>query len=220
MPDERFEQTLTGEDARLLAELETNLARELSIEPSPEFLARVRLRVAELPEQRTGMLDWGWWQRRWMPALALAAVAVIVAAAVMMRSTPVDEPRREVVAMANPTPPAAIPPAAPVPGATGMLVPPAAPAAAPRVQRVARRAAGPDALRRATEPEVLVLEGQMDAIRQFLAGVRTGRVDASAVANTEAQASVGPAIVEQLAIPLLKIEPLPALTPIDGPRDR
>jgi hypothetical protein len=67
------------------ASLDREIASLVGVEPSPEFVARVRARVAEAPLPR------GWWTR-WEFGVAVAAVAMI-AVVVVWRSqsaTPLD----------------------------------------------------------------------------------------------------------------------------------
>jgi hypothetical protein len=70
----RSQRTGPAPDARQLtdAALDREIMALLASEPSPEFLARVRARVAEEPAPRT-------WRAAWMFAAAGAAAAVIVA---------------------------------------------------------------------------------------------------------------------------------------------
>ena len=65
--------------------LDRELARALTVEPSPEFVARVRTRIAEEP----GPARFGF---RWVFG-AVAVAAAVVVAVVMMRPTPQVAPR-------------------------------------------------------------------------------------------------------------------------------
>lgn len=73
----------------LPGDFERLLRQELSIEPSPEFAARVRQRVAA--QQRAP-----WWRVRWIPAIGtfatLASVAVAIAVPEIVRWTSVPMP--------------------------------------------------------------------------------------------------------------------------------
>jgi hypothetical protein len=82
MADRRAAQGLTlsrrrGDDAEAAdAGLDREIEAALAIEPSPEFVARVRTRIASEPAPAS------WWQLRWpviATALAAAAVVMIVA---------------------------------------------------------------------------------------------------------------------------------------------
>jgi hypothetical protein len=70
-------ERLAREDQRIVAEAEADLQRLLSIEPSPEFAARVRARIHEPREPRASR--WGW------IGLAIATAAALTVAA-MIRS--------------------------------------------------------------------------------------------------------------------------------------
>jgi hypothetical protein len=65
----------TGPTAMNDAALDREVASLLAVEPSPEFLARVRTRVAQEPEP-------GGWRWRWTFALATVTVALIGAVVV------------------------------------------------------------------------------------------------------------------------------------------
>ena len=78
----------------------------LAVEPSPEFVARVRARIAEEPQPSA------WWQS-WRFATAVAVAAVVVLAIVMTRPReavrPQPDERREASAgVARPTLPPAV----------------------------------------------------------------------------------------------------------------
>lgn len=70
----RTEQ-MTELDERIVAEAEADLRQLLSIEPSPEFAARVRLRIDEHRESRA--TPWGWIGLAIATAVALIFVAVL-----------------------------------------------------------------------------------------------------------------------------------------------
>src|SRR5262249_55968165 len=73
-------------DPELDAALDRDIAKLLSVEPSPEFLARVRTRIAKEPEPST-------WNPRWLLVAASAAASVAAAAVVFTRvMIPVQEP--------------------------------------------------------------------------------------------------------------------------------
>ena len=65
----------TGPTAMNDAALDREIASLLAVDPSPEFLARVRTRVAEEPDPRA-------WRRSWTFALATVTVAFIGAVVV------------------------------------------------------------------------------------------------------------------------------------------
>jgi hypothetical protein len=68
-----------------IGDIDRELAAALAIDPSPEFLARVRMRIAAEPEPLPS------WRASWMMAGAAAmAVAAVVAIAVAQMSPPGD----------------------------------------------------------------------------------------------------------------------------------
>lgn len=235
MSRERLDEALNDADAALLARIDRDVARALSVEPSPDFIARVRLRVGEerpachwhglrwrrlarrsLGEGRPSGLPS--WRAALIPAGALAAIAI--AAAVLMRQPEIPaRPANDtaVSSSARQAPPAVAPPETPPRTATAAA--PRTPAArAPGVRSqhppTSSRHAAPPA-RAAAEPEVLVPPDQDRAIRELMAALRDGRVDPTAIVALEAEQEAHTSTRRELIIPPLKIDPLPAPPPID-----
>jgi hypothetical protein len=119
----RFDETLTGADAQRVAEFERDLARELAIDPSPEMLVRVRLRVAEHAASASR------WHGRWVPVtVATGAIVLLVATFVSLRTgddTPPTDPMA--IASAPLVNALAVAPALPRPSSLAGAIPPAAP---------------------------------------------------------------------------------------------
>jgi cytochrome c' len=79
MPAHRFGEPLTDGD------IDRALGAALAVEPSPEFLARVRMRIASEPEPSG-------WRLPWMLAAGACTIAVAVAITVMQTSHPALAP--------------------------------------------------------------------------------------------------------------------------------
>jgi hypothetical protein len=211
MSRHEFDGALKGAAADRLAEFEHELARELTIEPSPEFVTRVRMRAAEMAptRQRLSFLRWS----LWVPAtiVAIAAVAIVVA---MTVNGPAPEREAVVTSLAAPPlPAAAIPPhvvsSPPIGAVTN-----AAPGNPPRhAEPVAASA------HQVEEPEVLVPEGQLNAIRRLMAAISSGQLEASRIGNDAARDSET-GNLRELTITPLKIEPLVSPAPPESARER
>ena len=150
---------------------------ELSVEPSPEFAAKVRARIAREPKRR--------WTTMAMWSLA-AAAAVVVLAVVALR--PRGEQGRPIAVKEAPSPVAALAtPAAVGPPAPKAPAAEAAPATTPGPARhavfaavrhadVERAAAGSPRL------EVLVPPDQRRAIDRLISDLNGGRLDPTVLA--------------------------------------
>jgi hypothetical protein len=165
-------------------DLDAALREALRVEPGPEFLPRVRER---LRQERPAP---GW---NWLPATLLAGAALVLVVALGLGAGRMASLEKARLATA----PSYAPPAA-------TLAPP------PLVSR--RGAAAPAAAitlpngavpRIASEPEVLVPEGQEAAIARFAAGIEALEQDAllGALARSPSQ-------LADLRIEPLSIEPL------------
>ena len=169
-----------------LNDLDTELRRLLSVEPSPQFEAKVRARVGA--EQMKG----GGWSVRWTLAAAAAVVLAIVSGALMLKapSSPAAVPP---LAVAVTEPPAGAPivePPSPQPHAPDTGIGRARPRA-----RISRVAAVP------REPEVLVDVRQRANVERLIAMARAGLLKSEDLP----QAASGPVdlVVEPLRIPAI-----------------
>jgi hypothetical protein len=174
-----------------------NLEREietlLSVEPSPEFLARVRTRVAEEPVQ-VG------WRVSWMVA-AGGAVAVVVAIVLWQSREPASsitasEQRTQVAAVEERT-------------ASPEVAPPVRRDTTPRVARLAP-APRANETTSATGLVPVVAEEDGRAFDALLATIR----DPDVVLVFEHEASASALSTSAIAIPPITIEPLP--TTLEG----
>ncbi len=170
--------------------IERDLRDALAVNPSPQFAARVRARIAEEParvERRLGLWTWP------IAAGAFAAIALAIA---------VWPPRSDVA------PPHASLLAARSFGVDAAALPSAATSIIASVQ-TPRVTIAPRADRRA-EPEILISPSESRAILNLIAGIRTGRIDPSSLPAQP------PAV--DLDIQPIVIAPLPAVDGGQGVR--
>jgi hypothetical protein len=164
------------------ATLEQEIEHALAVEPSPEFLARVRTHIASVP--RTS----GWSMRWPMIVAGSAAVAMMAIAATTLRVLN----SQTVVAPAP--------------------VPLARTTAEPRSHGLQDQAVVPLIVkhtpRQSSEPEVLIPQGEADALRRLMRGLYTGAVKPPTLADGARASAVVQPTREIL------IEPLAALTPV------
>jgi hypothetical protein len=170
---------------------DTSIDREiqaaLSVDPSPEFLARVRTRIATEPARATSWLSWKF--------VAAGAFAAAIAAAVVVSRpegtpTPVRQASR---AEDDRLPPAAI------------EQPRQAEAVKARTR--AWRAGAPEARRR-PEPEILLDPAETRALRRLIAGTRDGSLDLSASLQATTPTAMDLPPIDAIVIAPLTIDPL------------
>ena len=216
MTDERPDETRA--DTALDREIEELLA----VEPSPEFLARIRARVAAEPEP--GSWQHGWW---WLAAGATAVGVLAVAVAVSRPGPPEetrDPPRVADVAPAGdarlsvptvtlpPGPEDVASPAAPPPPPQPILDDPAAtapPEPAPVSAPAAPAATGPPQFAR-----VVISQSEAAALRQLFTQVSDGRLAVPAPVEPSGPAAP-PEPPAEVTIPPVIIEPV-TLALIEG----
>jgi hypothetical protein len=179
-------------ERRLLGGIDGELRDAVSLVPSPAFLPRVRERVAREADART----WTW--SRLVPAGAVAATLAI--GAWLLQSSPKPpssavvrvEPRRET----------------PAPSPAVVEVPRRSEASAVSMARKSRPAR--------SEPEVLVPPGEEAALLRFVATIRAGRVDATALVQEPAPPPPDLGIAPLAELPPLEVKPLTAETNSEG----
>jgi hypothetical protein len=166
--------------------LERTLRAALSVEPSPEFQARVRTRIAEEPAPRGWLLPS-------IVALAAAAAVILAVAIAASRSSRLPAPT---VAARSPQPATAVPGVAkePEPARTPRVEPVRQPAAQRRVRSVNPRPATP----RTDEAQ---------AIRELLNAVDRGEI-ALAISPVARSDEDRPATIPNLAISPISISAL------------
>jgi hypothetical protein len=179
----------------------------LRVDPSPEFPARVRTRIASEPAPSA-------WRWSWTIAAAGALAAMALVAVVMSR------PRHE-----NPSAPGvahAVTPAAAPDRPTPQQTEPARSVAARRPDPSASaRPGAPRASKGRTvtrEAEVLLDPAETRALRSLIAGVREGRVDLAAAQRSVALAPMELAPITAIDIAPLGIEPIAPPSGAEGVR--
>ena len=172
-----------------VAKAERDLREALTVDPSPQFAARVRARIADEParvERRFGL-------RTWMPIAAGAFAALALAVALWPSRAPIAAPSPQKL------PGRSVVAAAMLPAATPSAVRRAEPAVRP-VGALTPGAPG------SGEPEVLISPSESRAILNLIAGIRTGRIDPSSL-------PAAPPPIVDLDIQPIVIAPL---TTVDG----
>lgn len=171
----------------------------LKVDPSPEFLARVRTRIAKEPAPSS-------WRWSWTFAAAAAMAAAVVVAVVLPRPQEVKPavpqpriaqgPAPVVSGTMAAAPTTSVKPATRRPGPLGPGVSNAFRVAVPK-----GRALHPDA-------EILLDPAETRALRRFIAGVREGRVDLAAVQQSVTYEPMALGPVADIEIPPIIIDPL------------
>jgi hypothetical protein len=169
----------------------------LAVDPSPEFVARVRTRIATEPQRSRWFAGW--------PVAAAAAVAAAIVAAVFARPRPADVPN---VLMTKRLPNAATTiAAAPDAGRSTLDL-------ARRDPDAGRRAQGrPSIAATAVESAVLIDPRESAALRALMTGVRDGRVDLEPVLRAATPAAMDLPPVTAIAIEPITIDPLEGVRP-------
>lgn len=167
------------------------LRRALGVDPSPEFLARVRSRIEEEPASRGRGLSW-------VVAPAVFAIALVVIVAVWPR------PQTQTVSS---TP--ALLTARTIGSTTPVSYPRVAhdstPSNAKPTPRTMSVVAG------AREPEMLIAADEAEALRRLILDVREGRIHLSPSLAAEPFA-------DDIAIEPITINPIPPLAGDEGAR--
>lgn len=181
---------MTEFDERVVAQAEADLDRLLSIEPSPEFAAKVRARIAAEPPPRS----WNW-GRLLVPVAAAVAVVIVLALSNNWSDRGPEQPlatsRQNDIDLA----------------AEKLKD-------APAVVPIAQATVSKPPIRRATatprpEPEILIDPAITDAIRRLALAARDTTLDGSkgeSIAAPDSAAAILP-IAEELNVPELVLKP-------------
>lgn len=174
-----------------------DLRAELSIEPSPEFAAKVRQTIDAAPARSF----WNVWT--WTAVAATCGmVAIAITGAVWLRTGGAVVTPGGATLPTQTTEPSTVPSLAQ--SATPMLTP-TAPTTRTMTKPATARAAATE-----TRLEVLVPPDQLNAIRQLMSAVRTGAVKEMAPAPELIDPVTGELIQPKpIEIPLITVEPLP-----------
>jgi hypothetical protein len=191
------------EQLRLLQDLDRQLEEALAIQPSSRFVPDVLARV-ERPELRWRKMLW------WSPAAAAAAAVLMLVTLGSLRSGEQRTADRR-----NPAASSNVSPARVADRTPSEAVPPTRPEPVSRANSSRRRVAparGVVERPSGVEPEVVVPAVQSQAIARYLALVRRGVLDASALARSNEADIVVPT---DLVIAPLSVEDL-AVTDVDN----
>ena len=181
------------DDALNDSALDRELRRALSVDPSPEFVARVRMRVANEPARMP-------WRASWMFAVIAVAAAIIAAIGVQRGSggSSLGEATPLLAARA-------------VTPSVGALAAVGSHKALPYVVSAFRRTvAGPAEaghyVRR--DPEILIDPRESAALRALISGVRKGLLDLTPVLRASTPTAMDLPAIQDIDIPVITIEPL------------
>lgn len=177
-------------DERAVSAAEADLERLLSIEPSPEFAAKVRARIAAEPAARS----WSLARLLLLPLAAAAVLAIVVTVSTFWKVRDAERPftatRQGDIVLSPPKP---------------MEVPAPVAVAAAVSRPSVRRATAP----RQPEVEILIDPAITDAIRRLALAARNTTLDGSkgeSIAAPNAESDVLP-IAEPLNVPELVLKP-------------
>jgi hypothetical protein len=159
--------------------IDVEIERLLAVEPSPDFLARVRMRLADEPVRAERHF-----RSVFLTTAAIAAIIVIVVGLSRFNQTSIDRlPRPEQSFSQAPSPRVPSRPQAENPAA--VAIPTSKRTRPASVRRRPAAITSTTSLDSPAEPEVLVSVAEAQALRRFLENVREGRVDlATAVLPT------------------------------------
>ena len=200
--------------------LDREIDAALAVDPSPEFVARIRARIASEPAPAS------WWQLRWVMLVPVASAAVVVVAAAIWLQEPSPE---QVTSRAGNdvvlAPPALEQPAIPQLEATapprpwsGRRTPPAVARTLSGPPAVARTLSGPPVVARTLsgprEPEVLISRDEQRGLELLLTAVRDGRITPTLASQLVAPNTATEAA--DIAISDIVIQPLQQFAALEG----
>lgn len=191
----------------LFAAVDAGLDAAVNAAPSPDYVARIRQRVAEEADGVTARR--ASWLSGWLPVGLAGAVAVLLLVVWLAPRVVVAPSREPETAQTqppvSPVNPPSVTPAPPesAPPQVVAAVPPRTPRPPPPVETA-----------RATQPEIIVAPGQMDAIRAFYRAARSPRVEGEALLATAAPLEpLPPLSVTRLEVPGLQVKRLSEAEP-------
>jgi hypothetical protein len=181
--------------------LDRELERALAVDPSPEFAARVRTRIANEPARSP-------WRASWMFALGAAAVSVVAVIVVQLN--------RGAASVAD-TPLLAARTIAPYVASGFSRTSPEPYRSAEAVALQSKRSAKAFALQ-PNDSEILIDPRESMALRGFINGVRGGRVDLRPVLSASVPTAMDLPPIDDIVISPITIEPLAPPTGAEGVR--
>jgi hypothetical protein len=164
-------------------QLKRDIEEAVSVQPSPQFAAGVRARIAESPRPSSAWIRWG------IPAAGFAMAAVVTF--VMFVEPQEPEVQRRVVVVQR----------------AQEKSPDVTPMPTPQRPALVRRAVQP-ARQTATEPEVLIDPREVAAFREFVEGVRDDRIDLAKVIELQRAAAKTAPIGGIALMPIGDLEPI------------
>jgi hypothetical protein len=179
--------------------IDEEIRAALEVDPSPEFVARVRTRLAT----EAAPSAWRW---SWAFTTAATVAAAIVVAAALWRPESRAVPRPGAVQAAAPKAEAVSQPQETA-DATAGLGATAKPRSAKALALQTTAAAGLDGSRSAAA-DVLLDPAETRALRQLIAGVRDGQVDLAAAQNSVSPTQMDLQPVAEIVIVPITIEPI------------
>jgi len=183
MDAERRDEALTA------SALDGEIRAALDVDPSPEFLARVRTGIASEPRQAA-------WRWPWMFAAA-GAMATLIAIAIVVSGP--HEVSSVLPADRMPLQARTVAPFSQiVPVASGFS----------RTERSAEAFALRPAAHQPPEPEILIDPRESMALRRLIAGTREGTLDLSAALQATTPTTMDLPPLSEIAIPVITIDPI------------
>ena len=181
--------------------LDRELQSILAVDPSPEFVARVRTRIASEPQRSAA---WSMWM------FAAAAAAVVAIAVVVSRGVP-----REGAAASKPLASRVLTPMAFVVSDINRrpMLSHALPGPSPRAASLAATA-----MPQRAPDEILVDPREAAAIRALIRRVRTGGIDLAPVLNASTPTAMELAPVVEITILDIAIDPIAPAPGAEGVR--
>jgi hypothetical protein len=191
-----------GDDALTASALDREIRSALAVDPPPEFVARVRTRIANEPARAA-------WRWSWMFAAGGAMAALIAIAVVVSRPHEMSPgfPADRMPLQSRTVAP------------FSQIVP--VRSDFPAVERGAgsRTELGPaDKNPRPREPEVLLDPAETRALRRLIAGTRHGTLDLSASLQATTPAVMDLPPLSEIAIPFIIIDPITPQAGEEGAR--
>ena len=196
------------------AAVDAEIRRALAVEPSPEFVARVRTRIASEPAPSA-------WRISWSACFVGAAVAAIVLATVLVSR------QRSAITAAPPLSSRLLASIGQLPAARGSTGSPRATFAFGRASSVPARpelvegrAAHGEAAQPAVDAQLLIDVRETNALQALIAGVHERRVDLSPLLQPPAPAPMELPPISDIVIPPITIDPLAPADGAEGVRQR
>ncbi len=188
--------------------IDEEIREALDVDPSPDFLARVRTRIAAEPEPSAWRWSWG-----------LAAACALAASVVL--ATIVSRPHEAKPFTAVPAPAPAVARNNPPPAVStrdgnthqGDAASRSFRAVTPHPKSTVVRIPEPE-----REPEILIDQREMRTLRVLIDGVRNGRVDLTAAMNSRSHAPAELEPVADIVVAPLTIEPIAPAPGAEGVR--